>query len=150
MRHQPFRWPSNPTSCRRVGAAHRGFGCRQCRVRSGTDSPDPSAIVPAAEVDRAARRLRHELGMLDQLAVHVDDVERPVRTGRQVDRPECRIGRGQELPSLLDSPGDERHAGRFEHAAVHQVCQRLAHERVAVVDAPAAGRRARSSARNWR
>ena len=73
--------------------------------------------------------------MLDQLAVHVDDVECSVRTGCQVDRTERRVGRGQELPTSLGPPGDEGHAGRFEHAAVNQVCQWLANERVAVVAA---------------
>ena len=71
------------------------------------DPPDPPPVVPAAEVDAGAQVLGHELGMLDQLAVHVDDVEGPVRTGRQVDRPEGRVGRGQELPARLDPPGQE-------------------------------------------
>ena len=77
--------------------------------------------------------------MLDQLAVHVDDVERPVRTGRQVDRTEGRVGGGQELSALLDPPGDEGAARRLERAAMHQVRQRLAHEGIAAID-PAGSR----------
>ena len=121
VRHQALRLPSSATSVR--SSALRRFGRRAGVGGVGLrpDAPDPPAVVPAAEVDGPSGRLGHELGMLDQLAVHVDDVERPVRAVRQVDRPECRVGRCQELAALLDPAGDERHAGRFEHATVHQV-----------------------------
>ena len=134
---------------RRPGA-DSAVGASAAAVGFGPDPPDPPAIVPAAEVDGSPRRLGHELGMLDQLAVHVDDVECPVRTVRQVDRPEGRVGGRQELAALLGPARDEGHSGRLEHAAVNQVRQRLADEGVAVV-----GRRQQATAldrpaRNWR
>ena len=71
--------------------------------------------------------------MLDQLAVHVNDVEGAIGAGGQVDRTKCRIGRGQELSALFDSAGDEGHAGGFQNAAMHQVRQGLADEGVPVI-----------------
>ena len=71
--------------------------------------------------------------MLDQLAVHVHDVECSIGTGGQVDWTKGRIGRGQEFSALLGSPGDEGHAGRFENPTVHQVRQRLAHKGIPMV-----------------
>ena len=110
IRHQALRLPSIATSVAIVGPGQVRPAVRDRGRRLRPDPPDPPAVVPAAEVDRAPRRFGHELGMLDQLAVHVDDVERPVGTVRQVDRPERRVGRRQELPALLGPPGDERHA----------------------------------------
>ena len=119
-------------------------------LRLGTHTPDPASIVPATKVDAATCSFRDELRMLDQLAVHIHDVECAVRTRGQVDRAECRIGRRQELATLFDSPRDERHAGRFENPAVHQVRQ-AARTRTRYRDTPpGAGRPVRSSGRNWR
>ena len=144
MRHQPLGCAEQPDERRRMPAWLRlGPIARRLDRRPGANAPDPAAIVPAAKVDRSARRLGHELGMLDQLAIHVDDIERPVRPSRQIDRPERWVRRGEELPSLLDAPGNERHAGRLEHAAMHQVRQGLAHERIALIRLGQAIRRAR-------
>ena len=151
LRHQPLGWPNKLHELGRIGLAQAGTLARLtvCH-RLGTHSPDSSAIVPATKVDAASRRLRDKLRMLDQLAIHVDDVECSIGTGGQVDRAKCRIGRGEELSALFDSAGDEGHARGFENSAVHQVCERLAHEGVAVIRGGEQVASFDRSGRNWR
>src|SRR4051812_2842713 len=65
------------------------------------DSPDPPAIVSRARMQMHLDLRRDRLGRLDQLAVHVDDVETPVRTVRELARAEPVVLRRKKLPAYI-------------------------------------------------
>jgi hypothetical protein len=67
--------------------------------------------------------------MLDHLPVVVDQVERRVRSDREIDRPEPAVGRGQELAIVLRPARDEGRAALRPQVPVHEVLRRLRHER---------------------
>src|SRR5436309_11235657 len=75
----------------------------------------------------------HEIRVLDEPAIEIDDVKAAIWSRRQKDGMKPRIGRGQKLPALFGSLRDEGNSARHEHAAMHEVQQRFTDERVAAI-----------------
>ena len=110
-RRQPLAWPRRATSSA-VDALPRGGRRGELHVlvrRSARSVPGCSSGGNRSIFRRSSGT---NCGMLDHLAVEVDDVERPVGAGRQVDGPERGVGRGQELAVRLAAAGQEGRAGR--------------------------------------
>ena len=80
------------------------------RLTVRLDDPDAAAVVAEAEVGAAFELVGNEVGVLDDAAVHIDDVERVVRPVRQEDGAEPVVRRGEELDTLLGGCADERSA----------------------------------------
>ena len=100
------------------------------------DAPDAAAVdglLQLAVLDVRDEVVRQEALVLDDPAVHIDDVDRAVGAVDDLDRPETLVGRSQEL-----LPGDG--GGAFddpillrEHDALHDVGGGLRDERIAAV-----------------
>src|SRR5688572_20119510 len=71
--------------------------------------------------------------MFHPLAIEIDNVERAIRAGGEIDGVKPRIGGGEELLALLDPPRDERGAARLQHPAMNQVAERLSNKRVTAI-----------------
>ena len=74
---------------------------------------EAAAISPAGEVKVLLDRLGYRDGMLDRLAIHVEDEQRSIRRIRKIHGTKPVVGRGQEL-GFLDRPdGPGRWLRRF-------------------------------------
>ena len=71
------------------------------RVVLREDAIDPPLVGAGADVEGRQSLRADPARMLDHEAVHVDDPERAVRTGPDLDGPEPVVGRGEELGGLL-------------------------------------------------
>ena len=90
--HQASR-TRRPTS----PASDRGASCRGRRGRCGRSR----SAARAVRDDVIAQVLGDEAAVLDDAAIHVDDVERAVGRVRQIHRPEALVGRRQELRRVV-------------------------------------------------
>src|SRR5262245_16288516 len=114
------------------------FGSERGRILTANT---PNAAVFRSVSPRhllAQLLIRHINRMLDELAVEINDIERTVWPGRQVDRMEPVVGRGQELffCFLLTSTRDKRRTGLLQLAPSDEVRQRLADEGIAGIRRP--------------
>ena len=100
---------------------------------AGDDPIDPPALLPGFEVEQRAALLRDVLRMVDDLAIHVDDVERAVGTVGREDRPEPGVARGEEVAPGPRRLRGERHAVRRHRLPLDQVLRRLADEDAAAM-----------------
>ncbi len=126
-----------------VGVGERPDKLRgRCRAQSGLgptlesfrhDLVDPPAVLAARQVEVPLDRIGDRGGMLDRLAVHVQDGERAVRRVREVHRPEPVVARGQEFDTRIGPGRLEDRAVLGERLAVDQVAADVADEGVAVV-----------------
>ena len=124
----------------------RQLGPGQCRAYRrqplpGNDPVDSPLVVPGPQVERRFDRVRDPLGVLDDLAVHVDDVERPLGSGCHRNRPEPVVTPRQKLGSLGPAARDKAGSVRRQHVLVHDVDDHVVHEQAALV-----GRRQPSAA----
>ena len=71
----------------------------------------------------------HPLGVFDDLAVVIHQVDRAVGSDGEVHGTEPGVGRRQELHALMSPSRDMRRAGRREDVAMDQVLRRLGDER---------------------
>ena len=117
-----------PHEIQRVEAAEPHHG--RLRGTRGREPINPSAVVAALQVEVGLDVVRDRVGMLDRLAVHVDDVERSVGRVHEIDGAEPVVGRGDELGVLVGAPRGHEHAVTRERLAVHQVAADVADERV--------------------
>ena len=120
VRSAPERRPGRPGG--RAGAGRCRGACRSgCRApaassavgrrvepsgrarRAGLrdDAVDPPLVGPGADVEGRQPLRADPARMLDHEPVHVDDPERTVRPGPDLDRAEPGVGRGEELGRLL-------------------------------------------------
>ena len=108
----------------------------------GHDPIDASAILTGLQVEDLDQLGGDPLRMLDVLAVHVDDIQRPVGPVGHEDGPTPRIARREKRDALASAAGrDHGLIGVRQHIPVHEVADRLGHEHVAVI----AGRQKRSA-----
>ena len=114
-----------------VGVADPG------RVRGGQplgghDAVDASLVVAGADVERLLHRVGDPLGVLDDRAVHINDIQPAVRTGGHRDRPEPVVAPAEQL-SLRLVPA-RREAGTVwrQHILVHHVHHHVVYEQAAL------------------
>ena len=79
----------------------------------GHDAVEPPLVEAGADVQVLHDAGRHELGRLDQVAVHVEDVERAVRPVGHLHRAEPDVGGGQELGARVGPQGGQADAVRL-------------------------------------
>ena len=96
------------------------------------ESVDAAAVGAAAEVELGLDVVGDRPGVLDRLAVHVEDGQRAVGGVDEVDGAEPGVGRGEELGLLLSgcAVGAEGHAVGLDDHAVDDVVGDLAEEEV--------------------
>jgi hypothetical protein len=95
---------------------------------AGSHPIDPAALLAGFEVEQRAALLRHVLRMVDDSAVHVDDVEGTVGSVGGEHRPEPGVARRQEVVAGARRLRGERHTVRRSHLPLYQVLRRLADE----------------------
>ena len=71
--------------------------------------------------------------MLDRSTIHVGDVERAVRAGREIDRAKPVVARGQELAAFIHHARGKGRTHRRQPVPMHEVAGGIAHENIAVV-----------------
>ena len=122
-----------------------------CRARRGQMRPRPDRLFELSREDLIAQILGDVAAVLDDAAIHVDDVERAVGRRRQVHGPETLVGRGDEFAafgrpfvprSVVPVVGDDDPADEIARPARRR--------RRCRTTPPAADRRGRRSARNGR
>ena len=111
---------------RAVVAAEVGVPGRQSGGRH--DPVDAAPVVALVEVEFRLHPVGDPLGVFDDAAVHVQDVQRSLRPHRQVDRSEQRVGRGEELHARPGPRRLGRGARRVDDGAMDQVRGRIRHE----------------------
>ena len=118
------------SSSRCAVSRHHALGCSSVRVSSATvirprsiaravplpaagNHPiNPAALFPRLEVEQRPALFRDVLRVVDDLAVHVDDVERAIGTVGGEDRPEPGVARGEKVAAAPRRLRGERHAIR--------------------------------------
>src|SRR5262249_39190908 len=75
---------------------------------------------------------RDQAVVLNDAAIHVDDVERAVRTGTEVDWTEPLVGRGDEVSLRVRIAAHDAAVRRGQDLPLHQVAYRLRDEAVAI------------------
>src|ERR1044072_4033403 len=84
-----------------LGVRHaRDLRNTRCRLVDRDDAVDASVVVGGFELvrlDLLTEGRRYQTVVLDDAAIHVDDVERAVRPGAEVDRTKPLVGRGDEV-----------------------------------------------------
>src|SRR5438445_8918932 len=116
------------------------------------DPPDASSILAVEQVRTLFDLGRHEVRMLDDSAVHVDDIKRATWSMSQVDRPEPIIPRGQKFCALVSRFTTKARAVRHDNLAMDKIAGWLAgkcaavkfRQQVTAVDGHATRRRERS------
>ena len=135
-RHQPFGCERWATSCAGRLRQHPRLGAiaSDAVVRQPPDTAVPRDLVELILLD-----LLSEVGpflrpfrAFDHAAVHVGDVHRAVRPGRNVYRPKERIERADEFRSRIDVPQLRQSFGLDGPQAPDDPCDLLAVEVVAV------------------
>ena len=91
---------------RAAGRVHPLAQAPQRASIGGHDPPDAAAVVAEAQVGAVFQLVGHEVGVLDDAAVHIDDVQRTVGAELQVDRAEPFVGRGEELLAFVGGLAD--------------------------------------------
>ena len=66
----------------------------------GDDAINAPAVVAGSQIRALAQLLGHPLGVLDDLAVHIDDVERAVGTDFQVHGRAPLVARSEEFDAF--------------------------------------------------
>ena len=74
---------------------------RQCIRNYSIDS---TAILSVVKISGVIGIRSHPLGVLDGVAIIIDEVESPVRSDVHIDGPEPSICRGNELDLLFEAP----------------------------------------------
>ena len=78
----------------------------------GHHAIDPAPIATAGQIEMLLDLGRKRGGMLDHLAINVDDVERAVGSVGELGRPEPDVVRSDEFAPLVDPPGDHGRSRR--------------------------------------
>src|SRR5262249_12072620 len=97
------------------------------------DAINATAVHAGADVEVLEDLRRQEGGALDQLAVHVEDVQCAVGGIGKLHRTEPVVAGGEELDVLVGALSREGNATRFQASAVDQIAGHLADEDVAAV-----------------
>src|SRR6476646_3157689 len=95
------------------------------------DTVDASVVVRAFELvrfDLLTEVRRDQAMVLDDAAIHVDDVERAVRTGSEVDRTEALVGRSNEVSLRVRIAPHHAAVLRGQDLALHEVAYWLRNE----------------------
>ena len=133
-RHQPFGCERVSTSCAfddftsSMPKPYRAGSSRARRDRSGQTRSTGRAFAEdvVAQIDRQGQPV------LDDPAIHVDDVERAVGRVGEKDRPETLVGRGEELAAFVRLARPQRRAVVGQDDAADEVGGRLGDEDVPV------------------
>src|SRR5262245_26342438 len=125
-----------------VGVSERGdelaggggaeFGKRRLLEAVGDDAVESTAVAAASEIEVLLDDGRQAVGVLDDLAVHVEDVERAVGGVGELDGTEPDVAGGDEFGFFVDAAADEADAVGFETLAVDQVAADIADDRYAL------------------
>src|SRR3954470_3520023 len=105
------------------------------RLLDRDDAVDASVVVGAFELvrlDLLAEVRRDQAVVLDDAAIHVDDVECAVRTGTEVDRTEPLVGRSDEVGLRVRIAPQNAAVLRGQDLPLHEVAYRLRNEGVAI------------------
>ena len=99
----------------------------------GHDAVEPSLVKTGAEVQVLRDVWGHELGRLDQEAVHVDHVQRAVGAVGHLHRAKPHVGGSHELGARVGPQGSQADAVRHEAGAIDEIVGDLPHEQIAAV-----------------
>ena len=96
----------------------------------GSDPVNASAILPGANVELRLHFLRDVVRVLDHIALHIDQIERAVRTQFDADWPKCAVPAAEEFTRLLGGRAarDENWAVRLQDVPVNKVPNHVANQ----------------------
>ena len=112
---------------------HRRLRVAACGVvHDAVDAAVADRLLEAVRHDVIAQVLGDEPAVLDDAAIHVHEIQRPVRRVREVDGPEALVGRCKELRAVVSFLRLDRRAVVVQHNPAHHVRRGLDDEDIAV------------------
>ncbi len=107
---------------------------RRREAEIGWSEPvDAPAILTIAQVEPGLDVVGNRPGVLDRLAVHVENVQGSIGRIHEIHRSEPGVSRGEKFGVAVRTVGAEGHTVGFEHHAEDHVIRHFAEEQIAAV-----------------